>query len=833
MDKQVKPSGKVKSRSSAQPDVLKPDKLQPGPLDEPIAFGRYTLVERIATGGMAEIFKALAHGTHAFQKTIVVKRMLPHLAKVQEFVDMFIDEARVMGCINHPRIVQVFDFGQVDDQLFMAMEHVDGADLLTLLQSCARNRRRPPTAIAVHIMCEVLDALDYTHQLIDEQGLPLDVVHRDVSPSNIFVSRRGDVKLGDFGIAFMSGRRAQTQIGVLKGKYSYMSPEQVAGKPIDQRRDVFAAGVVLAELLMVRRLFMADNELEVLLQVRDARLERLDRFGAHIPEALRAILDAALSRNPETRYQTAAAFQRALLHYLHESQRLSTNSSVRRFMKRLGLLEDKAEEPALDLRVTAKGRSREEPFESDQEPPLLDRSGEILVEELPREIRNDVPSQTPTDKRLAPPLAETPLAETPSKETPSKETPSKEAPSKEAPSVERADEPAQPAVTIDSPAVPVDLANPDGAIQHVPSAILPATRDLSPAAAAKLQQAMSSGTGVLGAIRIGIKRPIALRPPTSPDLPKTTGEEPRLSTEDALAALPELERQSSSRITAGSLDPPPPEQLSLVPDPSQVLAVRLSQTRPLPSANLESQLTRVSLFCVLFELARREETGLLLLERDDVSKRLYLVDGHPEVVVSNQPADLFGQFLVKENLVTAGELSMGLAMLPHFDGRLGDALVGLGLLTPMEVLRHLTMLEREKVLELFRWREGKVSYHRGEQKGEDAAPIGLDSFEFLGVAASKMPMERVRSSLQPLMELELERVNPPPVPPEAFQMGPRPREIWRAFHDRVALEAHFARTGEPDDDTLRAVYLLWETGLIAGYDETGRITPCEMFDLAD
>ena len=209
----------------------------------PSAFGRYTLLEQLAVGGMAEVFRAKITSSHGFEKILVIKRILPHLAADPNFVAMFIDEAKLTAQLTHPKIVQVLDFGEVRGQYFTALEYIDGFDALGLLRVAAQKRVHIPRSLAVFIVSEVLEALDYAHNARDMEGKPMQIVHRDISPSNIFISKRGDVKLGDFGIAHAQRRESKTQAGTLKGKYGYMSPEQVVGRPIDARSDLFAVGV--------------------------------------------------------------------------------------------------------------------------------------------------------------------------------------------------------------------------------------------------------------------------------------------------------------------------------------------------------------------------------------------------------------------------------------------------------------------------------------------------------------------------------------------------------------------------------------------------------------
>src|SRR5262245_48485442 len=238
---------------------------------------------------MAELLKARMTGHAGFEKLVALKKILPHLANDQSFVQMFFDEARITAQLDHPNIVQVFELGTDADTPYIAMQYVDGLDVLGLLRECARAQIRLPPDLAAYIARQVLDALDYAHTARDASGRPLGIVHRDISPGNILVSWRGDVKLTDFGIARAIERQHQTDAGTLKGKYGYMAPEQVSAGDVDARCDVFSVGVVLAEMVMARRLFVAPNDLDVLLMVRDARLDRLQKYAAEFPVELRVI----------------------------------------------------------------------------------------------------------------------------------------------------------------------------------------------------------------------------------------------------------------------------------------------------------------------------------------------------------------------------------------------------------------------------------------------------------------------------------------------------------------------------------------------------------------
>jgi len=290
----------------------------------PKAVGRYQILDRLAIGGMAELFKATLTADHGFEKLVVIKKILPHLANDKSFVEMFIDEARITAQLDHRHIVQVFELGTDADTPYIAMQYVDGLDVLALLRECARAQIRLPPDLAALIARDVLDALDYAHNALDSSGRPLGIIHRDISPGNVLLSWRGDVKLTDFGIARAAERRHKTEAGTLKGKYGYMSPEQVSGSEIDARSDLFSVGILLAEMVMARRLFTSTNDLDILLMVRDARLDRLHKYASEFPVELRVLAVRALQRRPEDRWQSAAQFRDALDEWLRRTTRVAS-----------------------------------------------------------------------------------------------------------------------------------------------------------------------------------------------------------------------------------------------------------------------------------------------------------------------------------------------------------------------------------------------------------------------------------------------------------------------------------------------------------------------------
>jgi eukaryotic-like serine/threonine-protein kinase len=290
----------------------------------PKQIGRYQILDRIATGGMAELFKATLTGDHGFEKLVVIKKILPHLAQDRAFVEMFTDEAKITAQLDHRHIVQVFELITDADTPYIVMQYVDGLDVLGLLRECSRAQIRLSPALAALIARDVLDALDYAHNATSADGKPLRIVHRDISPGNVLVSWRGDVKLTDFGIARASHRRHKTEAGTLKGKYGYMSPEQISGGELDARSDLFSVGILLAEMVMARRLFTSTNDFDILLMVRDARLDRLHKYAAEFPVELRVLTVRALQRRAEDRWQSAAQFRDAIDDWLRRTSRVGS-----------------------------------------------------------------------------------------------------------------------------------------------------------------------------------------------------------------------------------------------------------------------------------------------------------------------------------------------------------------------------------------------------------------------------------------------------------------------------------------------------------------------------
>jgi serine/threonine protein kinase len=292
-------------------------------------YGPYQLLERVAVGGMAEVFRAKRTGVEGFEKVVAVKRILSHLSDNKEFVDMFIDEAKMVAGLAHPNVAQIFDLGKHEKNYWIAMEYVHGRDLRTIMRRAREHGLRIPLDISTYVVSKVCAALEYAHRKKDDKGQPMLIVHRDISPQNILISFEGDVKLTDFGIAKAASKASTTDKGALRGKLLYMSPEQAWGKPMDKRSDVFSLGIVFYETLTEQKPFLGTSEMSILETVRECRVPPPTTINDKIPEKLERVVMKALERDPEVRYQDAGEMLRDLERVLHEWQPATASGLVR------------------------------------------------------------------------------------------------------------------------------------------------------------------------------------------------------------------------------------------------------------------------------------------------------------------------------------------------------------------------------------------------------------------------------------------------------------------------------------------------------------------------
>ncbi len=338
-------------------------------------YGGYILLEQIGVGGMAEVFLARLTGVEGFEKDIVIKRIRPHLSAIPSFVNMFLGEAKLAAQLNHPNIVQIYDLGKIRDSYFIAMEYIPGCDMSAVIPKAKESGIPFPVEYALKIVSNVCEALYYAHTKVDAFGTPVHIVHRDISPENIRVAWTGTVKILDFGIAKAATQLHETKAGEIKGKLVYMSPEQVLGKNVDHRADIFSLGIVLYECLTGLKLFSGDNDLAIMNNIIEGKIYPPSYFRDDVPAEVEAILMKALEKDVRNRYESAVAMQLDIDTFLAGHEFTPSNIHLSNFMKQLFKHEIKAErerrmrETPLTPPRLAKGEVEPRPDPKSRPPP--------------------------------------------------------------------------------------------------------------------------------------------------------------------------------------------------------------------------------------------------------------------------------------------------------------------------------------------------------------------------------------------------------------------------------------------------------------------------------
>ncbi|RJS27040.1 serine/threonine protein kinase [Corallococcus sp. H22C18031201] len=372
----------------------------------PQSFGKYQLLKKLATGGMAEVWLARQMGIEGFQKNLVVKRILPHLAEDREFVEMFRNEALIAARFNHPNIAQVYEFGEANGTYYIAMEFIHGEDLGRVMRKAYSANQWIARPLAIRIVASACEGLYYAHTRTDDAGRPLKVVHRDISPQNILISFDGSVKLVDFGIAKAADQASLTKSGAIKGKFAYMAPEQAAGRPLDARADIFAIGLVLYELLTGHRPLKRDSELATLQAAMECAIQ-VPSAVADVPEDMDAVVMRALAKNADDRYREARQFQTALEELLVSQRWVAGSVQISELMETLfadRLEEERKQGQFVPVDEEASGSGSSPPAQPDRgrnRPATMDMSWEAPPgESAPRDrSRASSPSRTSVPRR--------------------------------------------------------------------------------------------------------------------------------------------------------------------------------------------------------------------------------------------------------------------------------------------------------------------------------------------------------------------------------------------------------------------------------------------------
>ncbi len=581
-------------------------------------FGPYWLDARLAVGGTSEVYIARPVDARTEPKRLIVKRLLPHFVTDSDGRTMFEREAQLHAAISHDNVVTVYGHGVTNEgEPYLAMEYVEGCDAYRLLRRSSQEHRPLPQAVAVHIAREALRGLAAVHSAQDSKGVPLGIIHRDVTPSNVYLGLDGRVKLGDFGIARSASRQTMrnTQSAMLKGKFAYLAPEQVAGEPFDHRADLFSMATVLSEMLIGQPLFPGTGQLAVLLSIRDGRIDPLREALAagKLPQGLFAVLERGLDRDPKKRFQHAVAFAaelkpfcpspEAAKHQLAELVQWVRSAPSTDQMKAV-------RESAQKLRAARPVRA----FDIPTPPPMS-----------PREP-SSANSPDPHERR-----------------------------------------------TGDYPQLPSYVQTVRG-------------ERLGPWTFARLVEAIATGTVGRG------------------DLVEYMGQPAQ-----PVEAISEVARflPLSSAVSTNELAGPGPPDFQY---------------------DLETQ----SMLAPLVRVLEQRETGVMFVERAAADrlaagrKEMYFLGGKLHHVASSNASELLGEYLVRRGKLAREELDMALAVLPRHGGRMGDTLIALGLVDAVDIFRAIREQGRDRVADVFVWKQGKVSFYRGQQAQHVEFPLDLD-----------------------------------------------------------------------------------------------------------
>ncbi len=721
---------------------------------QPVKFGRYMLAERIAIGGMAEIFLAKVSGAMGFEKAVVIKRILPQYIDDTDFLRMFITEAKLVCYLDHPNIIQVQELGEVKGQYYIAMEYVNGIDGRQLWRTLAKRKQRLPGVLSLYIVSEFLKGLDYAHRAMGPDGKLLGVVHRDVSPSNVLISYRGDVKIGDFGIALVEHEN-KTKGGVLKGKYGYMSPEQVHGTKVDHRSDIFSAGIVLAELLLGRRLFMGRNDFETLDNVMNARLDVLDRSEKALPPEVVKIVRKALTRDYNARYQSAREFHDDILELLYKQGERISNETLAAFigqhvipyLKRLTKGDSSASgrsaspnirSPVLPGGIVPNERDlTPTPFSVDEEPepaklpPTVDDKTPTMEAEVvqPHHLQDektgpppdpDGPEMTHDPRYGKMPMfdldaeelddnADLRLADVPK---PQALTPGPSVTIDSTPSIRVQDMPPDEDMELDLDDMEEEDEDPDGPPRKRPSMLV---RSVLPSAEERSGEDEPDFSGELAA-RTVVKVLFRFSRVKESGLLTLTGPEPTGQQGDAIRWLQDLRKRVSAAWEVSSTS-------------GRTCEIQLTEGKPDLAA------------------ADRSEAGLVAF------------------------------------MLATGELTrknVQLAVLEHPGRKLIAALLAAGLLAPLQISRHVSSFVMANVFDTFSWHEGIFAFYRGKECTSEAFLTDLGAIEMVVKGISTLPEPMLDAYIAKVGDRKICPNRKPPVSIKAFSPDDTLLNVYRS-----------------------------------------------------
>lgn len=771
-------------------------------------FGRYLLLEKIGTGGMAEIFRAKTFGAAGFEKEFAIKLILPALIDDKEFVDMFINEAKIAVSLYHANIVQVFDLGEIDSHYYIAMEFVHGKDLLDVLARCAELQIHVPLHIVLFATMEMLKGLDFAHRAKDSFGEDLGIIHRDVSPSNIMISYAGDVKIGDFGVAKAAIQRNLTESGTLKGKVGYMSPEQVMGERIDARSDVFAAGIVFFEALSMSRLFTGGSDLDVMLRVRDADIRENLKRAEPIPSDLRDIVKKALSKHREERYQSAGEFYQALVDFCFKHNIKVTGSDLSNFMRRVfseEIEKEKARRRADPHAPMASVLVRSSEVMQHSVTDTLEENGSHISEILsgassPSEISGAPPTKyhyQNRDGQTHGPMTLTSLI----------------------------------ALVKDKPPIDGDRVSIDGLAWIKPEDL----SELSDILDAQTSQAQLvsgySDTDIQSADELNVELSLNLESSGTLDTMevspasavfKAHSKKSKALSDEILShrAYHNLATQDTIDISAlGELTSESPDEEGqgiLLRSGSQLSVEDVEALRE-EFASYEGSMEDISFARMLTRLHRSKSTGKLQLKDSPKEKSIFFEQGEIILVDSNVEDELLGNFLINQHIITPTQLSDGLARLSEWGGRLGDALVATGAIPAHEIFRLLAEQMSEKLLEIFTWgNDGRFAFFENQEPHTHGYPLGVNSYDILVRGCRDyINIEFLTNYYKSRQHTTMKLSTPPPVDLNSLKLRANELRIVKQIGEGMSLHGLLRKFPPSQRNVIYStIYLLHQSELL-------------------
>jgi serine/threonine protein kinase len=776
---------------------------------------------------MAEIYRAKTFGAAGFEKEYAIKLIIPSLVDDTEFVEMFINEAKIVVNLYHANIVQVFDLGEIDGQYYIAMEYVHGMDLLEILARCAKRKIKIPLNLVLFITMEMLKGLNFAHSAKDPYGDDLNIIHRDVSPSNIMISYAGDVKVGDFGVAKAAIQRSLTHSDTLKGKVGYMSPEQVMGEEINSRSDIFSAGIVFFEALSMSRLFVGESDLDVMLEVRDAEIDEALETMVDLPSDLEEILRSALAKDPDDRFQSASDFYQALVDFCYKHSIKVTGNDLSNMMSRL--FAEEIEEEKSKRRIETNASPHEafgmESSGADDSEIADESEGDDIgaeLTEVDEDSREASSASDPAaeseqiyrfraaDGEIYGPYSRTELVDLIQNRIPHPEDRIQvgdggwkpvgefDALAGLVPNYSDVDEDTDRSIPIgarvfkksssvepiDSEERPLEEPREVGSIQSTE-----AEDDAAPPS--------QTGIGAGKSLEASVRAMEEISVQFTEESEQQADEEP--DDDDAAERAFESE-PSSADHESDSLE-------AIQSTPAEVESITALKDQ---YASYEGELSETAFPRVFGRLHLTGATGRLHVVEDDVEKSVFLREGKPILVDSSKKEELLGSFLMSRGIIDQDQLDRALARLHEWGGRLGDALVAIGAVPAHDIYDYLAEQMREKLLDIFAWTGGHYGYYENQEPDTKGYPLGIDTLQLIADGCRNyVPFDYLVDYYEDRLDVDIRRRDTDPFELDRLELDNREQELLEQLLSPTTLSELLDEFGSTRESRVyRSVYLL-------------------------